>query len=86
MKNHTHFESWRVAVNHTTMMIDTATGAMKLDGEASEAVLKGLEVLGLTLEALAQPVRPRAEAAPQKRAKGAARRAAHYSPAAPSLR
>ena len=86
MKNHTHYGSWRVAVNHAYMMIDTATGEMKLDGEANEAVLKGLEVLGLTLEALAQPVRPRAEAAPQKRAKGTPRRAAHYSPAVPSVR
>ncbi len=65
------------------MMIDTATGAIKLDGEMNGAVLEGLKTLGLTLEALAQPVR---QNAPRPKPKKAFRAGGQASPSMLTMR
>ena len=81
VKNCTRF--WRVAVNHTIMIVDTATGEMRLEGEGDERVLGCLNALGLTLEALAQPLH---QHAPRPKPKKVFRTSQQGSPAALSLR
>ena len=65
------------------MIINTATGEMRLDGEVDEGVLESLNTLGLTLEALAQPLR---QSAPRPKPKKVFRAGEQGSPAALSLR
>ncbi len=65
------------------MIINTATGEMRLDGEVDEGVREGLDALGLTLEALAQPVH---QNAPRSKPKKLFRTSQQGSPAALSLR
>ena len=65
------------------MIINTATGEMRLDGAADERVLESLNTLGLTLEALAQPVR---QNAPRPKPRKVFRTTEQGSPAALSLR